>query len=167
MFACIFIPDFCVQAILRLEPGLRTRAVAVLSGRAPLEKVMGVNERARQAGVEVGTTKVQLEAWEDLVLRARSELQEASAHAALLDCALLFSPEVEDGSPGTVLLDLAGLESLLGPLAKIAGDLGQRVSRMGLEGNVAVAKNLMQLFWEAGAFGGGTGFQKAAERGGL
>ncbi len=141
MFACIFIPDFCVQAILRLEPGLRTRAVAVLSGRAPLEKVMGVNERARQAGVEVGTTKVQLEAWEDLVLRARSELQEASAHAALLDCALLFSPEVEDGSPGTVLLDLAGLESLLGPLAKIAGDLGQRVSRMGLEGNVAVAKN--------------------------
>ncbi len=141
MFACIFIPDFSAQAILRFEPEMRACPVAVLTGRPPLEKVMALNERARQAGVEIDMTKSQLEAWENLVLRARSDLQETSAHAALLDCAQSFSPEVEDTLPGTVLLNLAGLEPLLGPLTKIARDLAQRVSQMGLEANVAVAAN--------------------------
>jgi protein ImuB len=141
MFACIFIPDFSVQAIIRFEPELRARPVAVLTGRPPLEKVVALNESARQSGVEVGATKSQLEAWENLVLRARSESQEKSAHAALLDCAQSFSPEVEDASPGTVLLNLAGLEPLFGPLPKIAHDLARRVSQMGLEANIAVAAN--------------------------
>jgi protein ImuB len=141
MFACIFIPDFSVQAIIRFEPELRARSVAVLTGRSPLEKVVALNEKARQTGVEVGATKSQLEAWEKLVLRARSESQETSAHAALLDCAQSFSPEVEDTSPGTALLNLAGLEPLLGPLPKIARDLARRVSQMGLEANIAVAAN--------------------------
>src|ERR1039458_9853309 len=141
MFACIFIPDFSVQAILRFEPKLRSCPVAVLTGRPPLEKVMALNERARQTGVEAGTTRSQLDAWENLVLRVRSQSQEASAHAALLDCAQSFSPEVEDTSPGTVLLNLAGIEPLLGPLPKIARDLAGRVSQMGLEANLAVAAN--------------------------
>jgi protein ImuB len=141
MFACIFIPDFSVQAIIRFEPELRARPVAVLTGRPPLEKVVALNERARQSGVEAGATKSQLEAWENLVLRARSESQEASAHAALLDCAQSFSPEVEDASPGAVLLNLAGLDPLFGPLPKIARDLARRVSQMGLEANLAVAAN--------------------------
>src|SRR6202142_3840355 len=102
---------------------------------------MALNENARLAGVEVGATKSQLEAWENLVLRARSEAQETSAHAALIDCAQSFSPEVEDTSPGTVLLNLAGLEPLLGPLPKIATDLSRSVSQMGLEANIAVAAN--------------------------
>jgi protein ImuB len=141
MFACIFIPDFSVQAIIRFEPELRARSVAVLTGRPPLEKVVALNERARQTGVEIGATKSQLEAWQNLVLRARSESQETSAHAALLDCAQSFSPEVEDTSPGTVLLNLAGLEPLLGPLPKIARDLARRISQMELEANIAVAAN--------------------------
>lgn len=141
MFACLFTPDFVAQAILRLEPDLRLRSVAVLSGRPPLEKVVGINEKARQAGVEIGATKAQLEAWQDLALRPRSEAQEASAHAALLDCAQSFSPQVEDTSPGTVTLSLVGLESVLGPLPKIARNLTHGASQMGLEANLAVAAN--------------------------
>src|SRR5882762_3076818 len=141
MFACIFIPDFSVQAIIRFEPELRARPIAVLTGRSPLEKVVALNERARQSGVEIGATKSQLEAWDNLILRARSESQEASAHAALLDCAQSFSPEVEDSSPGVVLLNLAGLEPLFGTLPKIACDLVLRVSQMGLKANIAVAAN--------------------------
>jgi protein ImuB len=141
MFSCVFIPDFPAEAIIRCELELRTRAVAVLAGRSPLERVMAMNERARQMDVEMGATKAQLEAWEELVLRARSEAQETSAHAALLDCAQSFSPEVEDTASDTVLLNLAGLEPLLGPLPKIARDLAQRCSQLGLGANVAVAAN--------------------------
>jgi protein ImuB len=141
MFACIFIPDFPVEAVIRFEPELRSRAVAVLAGRPPLERVVALNEKARHMGGEAGATKAQLEAWEGLVLRVRSEAQEMSAHAALLDCAQSFSPEVEDTAPGTVLLNLAGLEPLFGSLQKIARELLRRTSGMGLEANVAVASN--------------------------
>ena len=141
MFACLYISDFPVEAIIRFEPELRGRAVAVLAGRPPLEKVVALNEKARQAGVEAGATRSQLEAWGDLVMRPRSELQETSAHAALLDCAQSFSPEIEDTAPDTVLLNLAGLEPLFGPLPKIARELARRASRMELEANVAVAAN--------------------------
>src|SRR5712692_5634860 len=140
-FACIFVPDFPVEALLRAEPELRSQAVAVLEGKAPLQKVFAVNETARRAGVEPGMTKLQVETCAGLVLRARSPLQEKAAHAALLDCAQSFSPRVEDSGCDTVLLDLAGLEPLFGPLPKIARDVARRACDLGLEANVAVASN--------------------------
>ena len=68
-FACIFVPDFPVEALLRAEPDLRSQAVAVLEGKPPLQKVFAVNEKARRAGVSPGMTKIQVEACSDLVLR--------------------------------------------------------------------------------------------------
>ncbi|MBZ5655716.1 MAG: DNA polymerase Y family protein [Acidobacteriia bacterium] len=156
MFACIYIPDFPVEAIIRFEPELRARCVAVLGGRPPLEKVVALNEKARQAGVEIGSTRAQLEAWEELVLRTRSQAQEDSAHAALLDCAQSFSPEIEDSAPNTVLLNLAGLEPLFGPVSKIARDLAHRISKMELEANVAVASNPDAALLAARGFSGVT-----------
>ena len=156
MFACIFIPDFPAQAIICFEPELRVCPVAVLTGRPSLEKVMALNEQARQLGVDVGATKSQLEAWENLVLRPRSESQETSAHATLLDCAQSFSPEVEDTSHGIVLLNLAGLAPLLGPQPKIARDLMQRISQLGLEANIAVASNPDAALLAARGFAGVT-----------
>src|SRR5215471_5329507 len=132
MFCCIFIPDFPVEAILRFEPELRARPVAVLMGRPPLEKVFALNEKSRQAGVEAGATRAQLEAWSELILRTRSLSQEESAHAAVLDCAGLFSPEVEDTAPDTVLLNIDGLEPLFGSLEKIARDIAHRISKLEL-----------------------------------
>ena len=140
-FACIFVPDFPVEALLRAEPELRAQPLAVLEGKPPLEKVLGVNERARQLGIEPGMTKIQVEPCTQLTLRTRSPLQETAAHAALLDCAQSFSPRIEDTAPDTVLLDLAGLESLFGPPARIARDLARRASDLGLEVHVAAAAN--------------------------
>ncbi|MGA2967177.1 MAG: hypothetical protein ABSD64_13275 [Terriglobales bacterium] len=167
MFACIFIPDFSVQAVLRLEPELRARPVAVLAGRPPLERVVALNQPARQMGVELGATKSQLEAWQRLVLRPRSESREKSAHAALLDCAQSFSPEVEDSSPGAVLLNLAGLDPLLGPLPKIARDLARRAAHMGLEADVAVAVNPDAALLAARGFPGVTLIPAGREAGRL
>ncbi len=59
MFACIYIPDFPVEAIVRSEPLLRERAVAVLEGKPPLVRVIALNEKARQLGMEAGMTKLQ------------------------------------------------------------------------------------------------------------
>src|SRR5712692_4480656 len=155
-FACIFVPDFPVEALLRAEPELRSQAVAVLEGKAPLQKVFAVNEKARRAGVEPGMTKLQVEACAGLVLRARSPLQEKATHAALLDCAQSSSPRVEDAGCDTVLLDLAGLETLFGPLPKIARAVARRASNLGLEANVAMASNPDTAVLAARGFSGVT-----------
>src|SRR5580692_675553 len=140
-FACIFVPDFPVEALLRAEPELRTQPLAVLEGKAPLQKVLAVNENARRAGIDPGMSKLQIEACAGLVLRARSLPQEVAAHAALLDCAQSFSPRVEAHGCDTIVLDLAGLQQLFGPLSKIARALARRASDLGLEASVAVAGN--------------------------
>jgi protein ImuB len=155
-FACIFVPDFPAEAIVRAEPDLRSQAVAVLEGKPPLQKVFAVNENARRAGIEPGMTKMQLEPFTEIVLRPRSVLQEAAAHAALLDCAQSFSPRVEDTATDTVILDLSGLESLFGSLPKIARDIARRTSDLGLEANVATAFNPDTARFAARGFSGVT-----------
>jgi protein ImuB len=59
----------------------------------------------------------------------------------LLDCAQSFSPRVEAVGCDTIVLDIAGLQPLFGPLPKIARALARRASDLGLETSVAVARN--------------------------
>jgi protein ImuB len=141
MFACIFVPNFPVAAVLRAEPELRAQAVAIFEGKPPLEKVFAVNESAARMGITPGTTKAQAELCSGVTLRPRSSLQESVAHAALLDCAQSFSPRVEDSAVDTVLVDLEGMESLFGNLSEIACNVFRRAASLGLDANVAVASN--------------------------
>ncbi len=140
-FACIYVPNFPVAAALRAEPELQARAIAILEGKPPLEKTIAVNEKASRMGIAPGMTKAQAELCADLALRLRSPLQESAARAALLDCAQSFSPCMEDADCDTTLLDLAGMESLLGSLPEISRAISDRAVALGLEANVAVASN--------------------------
>jgi protein ImuB len=92
----------------------------------------------------------------EVKLRRRSPAQEAAAHAALLDAACAFSPRVEATAADTVVLDLAGLESLFGPAAKLARDLARRASELGVEAHVAVAADPDTAIYAARAFAGVT-----------
>src|SRR5579884_2209649 len=141
MFACIYIPDFRVEAIVRTEPLLRERAAAVLDGKPPVVRIVALNERARQMGMEAGMTKLQAGIFEECVLRQRSHEQEKAAHSALLDVAFGFAPRVEDTAEDRVLLDLSGMERMHGSAGNMARELASRVSATGVEANVAVASN--------------------------
>ena len=140
-FACIYIPNFLIAAALRAEPEFQGHAVAIFTGKPPLETILAVNENAKALGIAPGMTKAQAELCPELALRPRSPLQESSAHAALLDCAQSFSPCMEDSACDAALLDLAGMESLLGPLSKIACAISERARILGLNANIAVAAN--------------------------
>src|SRR3984893_4491567 len=141
MFACIFVPNFPVAAALRAKPELQARAVAIVEGKPPLERIVAVDEKATRLGIAPGMTKAQAELCSEIALRQRSLLQEAAAHAALLDCAQSFSPCVEDAACDTALLDLAGMESLFGSLPDISRAISNRATTLGLAANVAVASN--------------------------
>jgi protein ImuB len=162
-FACIFVPDFPVEAILRAEPELRSQAVAGLQGKPPLQTILAVNEKARRAGVLPGMTKLQVEGCTEIALRDRSELQEFAAHQALFDCAQSFSPRVEDVAPDTLLLDLSGLTQLFGSLPKIAREIFRRALEMGLETNIAVAFTLEAALLAAHGFSGVTAVPEGKE----
>src|ERR1022692_876747 len=138
-FACIYVPNFPVAAALRAEPELHAHPVAIFEGKPPLEKIIAVNDKA--VGITPGMTKAQAELCAELALRPRSSLHESAAHAAVLDCAQSFSPCVEDAACDTALLDLAGMESLLGSLPEISRAISNRAATLGLAANVAVASN--------------------------
>ena len=110
MFAVIYIPDFHLQAALRLEPDLRSRPVALLDGELPKAFVFQLTEAARKAGVCAGLTSIQAMArCGDVILRSRSLGQEQAARDILLQCAYCFSPVIEDTADGVCTMDLRGL----------------------------------------------------------
>jgi protein ImuB len=169
-FACLFVPDFPVQAVVRHEVELRDQWVAVLEGSPPLMKVCSANGRAKAAGVEVGMTKAEAEVCPGVVWRWRSPAAEASAHAALLDCAWTISPRVEDVCEGddgkrldTVVLDISGCERLFGSPEKIANDLRRVAWDVGLDARVAVAGNAEAAVCAARGFPGITVITEGGE----
>jgi protein ImuB len=64
-----------------------------------------------------------------------------SAHASLLDCASAFSPRVEDTTPGTVVLDIEGLQHLFGSTEELAQHLQQYVAALGVDVQIGIASN--------------------------
>jgi len=152
-FASIHVPDFSVQAVIRAEPALRGRAVALLEGNPPLANVVAANLSALQAGIELGMTKTQAGDF-GVEIRPRSPAQEKTAHAALLDLGWSISPRVEDTAQDTILLDLAGLASLSGTDEAVADRMAQQAESLDLVVNVAVASNVEAARLAARGFSG-------------
>ncbi|MGC2743648.1 MAG: hypothetical protein WA672_10700, partial [Candidatus Angelobacter sp.] len=140
LFGCLYIPDFPVQAALRnTNCDLSKQPAAILDGPESLMKVCAVNEAARRCGIDRGMTRLQAETCGGVVLRKRSPEQEEAAQAALLDCGYGFSPRVESAAPGTIILDLAGAERLLGSPQQIGHGLQRCAEECGFIANIGVA----------------------------
>jgi protein ImuB len=153
-FACIHIPDFLVQSVVRAEPALRNTAIALLSGKPPLWTVVAANAAALRSGVQLGMTKSQVAEFCTVEIRHRSEAQEKATHAALLDVGWSISPRVEDTAADTIVLDLEGLASLFGTNENIARELSQRATQVGVIPHVAVASNIEAAILAARGFAG-------------
>jgi protein ImuB len=163
-FACVYIPDFLVQAVVRSQPSLGERALVLISGAPPLWSVVAANPAAFEAGIQLGMTKAQVAQFGTVQICLRSEAQEQAAHAALLDAAWSVSPRVEDAARGTVVLDLEGLSALFGADENIARELARRVAAIGLAARVAVATNMEVAIHAARGFPGITIIPAGEER---
>jgi protein ImuB len=163
-FAAIFIPNFMFQAIVRCEPELRMQPLAVIEGQPPIYYVVAVNRLAEKLGVAVGMTRANAEQFQQIQIRPRSHIQEATAHQALLDAAWSVSSRVEDAAPDTLLLDLAGLTRLFGELEEIAQRILSRTSELGMDAQVAVSANVETARIVARALSGITVVPEGEER---
>jgi len=144
LFACVHAPDYIVQAALRPTtpvPGGGATAAAVVDGPESLLRVVACNAAARSLGVRGGMTRGQAGLCPGVLVKKRSLPQEEAAGTALLDCALGFSPRVESTHSGQVILDLTGMERLLGTAAEMGHQLASLAEACGFSVNVALGPN--------------------------
>jgi protein ImuB len=153
-FASIFVPNFLLQAVVRAEPALGERALALIEGNPPLCRVVAINEKAAQRGIEIGMTKTDVEQFAGAEIRPRSPAQEKTAHAALLDIGWSVSPRIEDTAQDAIVLDLAGLTSLFGAEKDIGAHLVECSATCGLRVNVGIASNIETALIAARGFAG-------------
>jgi protein ImuB len=149
MFAVIHIPDFELQAALRLEPELRSRPVALLDDAPAKAAVVQSTVAARQAGVCRGQTSTQaLARCGGVVIKTRSRAQEETVTAMLLQCACAFSPAIEATAQGVCTLDLQGLPAAAGDPEKWAKNILDALEQLQLQAQIGVAET-PHLAWLA------------------
>ena len=153
-FASVYVPNFMVQAVVRAEPELRGRALALVEGEPPLWKIVAANPGALQAGIELGMGGSQAKQFSSVEILRRSSGLEKAAHAALLDVGWSVSPRVEDTAADTIVLDIAGLTSLFGFVKNLAEALAESASNIGLRPHIAVASNIEAAIHAARGFHG-------------
>jgi protein ImuB len=144
LYACVRVPEFPAQALLRLRPDLRQRPCVILDGEPPLQFVCSRNRLAARQGVADGMTPVELDTFPLVTRLHRSKPEENSTRLVLLECAGAFSPRMEErccGKEFACILDIAGTESLFGPPQKLAERLVERLQLLGISSNVAVSRN--------------------------
>jgi len=139
-FGCILVPDFPLQAWLRVEPESASRPVGILAESAGRLEVSWVSRAAQEAGVRPGMTLAQARSiCSGLMARPVAAPWIRSAHEALLDLALGFSPSVQSFEPGLVVLDLAGTSGLYPSRPAMACALVAQARRMGFSACVGIA----------------------------
>jgi len=133
---------------------LKQSPIAILEGPANLSRVVATNGAARSAGIQIGMTKLQVEACGGVFLRKRSLANEETAQAALLDWGRFFSPCAESTCPGTVIIDLLGTEKLFGSPQNTADKIVMQGTKFGFALNVGVAANPDTAMYAARGYSG-------------
>ncbi len=153
--ACLYVPDFPLAAVWRVEPDLRGAAVAVVDGHGPRATVLAASPEAAQRGVGAGLTVAQAMAVAaGLTVRQAAPDVLRAAQAALCDAAESFSPRVEDAGNGLAYLDLNGLHRGHGSESQLATILSQRARHLGLDAQVGVAGSKVAAYLAARRGGG-------------
>ena len=141
-FACVVVPYFAAAAVERVEPGLRERPLAVVSGAPPATRVVDANDAARACGVHSVMTEADARTrCPALVSRTLAEDVGAAARHALLDAGLAVSPRVEDAGPGVVHVDTTGLERLVGDATAVGRRLLRETRAVGFTATVGLAES--------------------------
>lgn len=108
-FAALLLPALPLQALLRDEPALAGRAVAVTEGEGRRARVL--HAAASAVGLEPDLpVTLALSRCPGLVLQPRRPAAETEAQRLLLAAAFALSPRVENTRGGLVTVDLQGAE---------------------------------------------------------
>ena len=170
-YAAIHIPEFPVVAWLRSDSAVRLRALAVIEGTAPLQRVVSINRAAKAQGVSRGISKVQAEATGPLLFRNRCIEEETAAFQVALEVAERFSPRIQAlAAPSnqyaqahtlsvSLLLDRTGTETLFGSAEQYAQKLKAELGVANFPCSIATCPNAEASMLLARSYPGVTSVQ--------
>ena len=141
MFAAIFIPNFSLQAVLRVAPDSRPLPVAIVDPELSATDIFQCTPAAENAGVTGGLTPAQAMArCQNLKILARSPAREKSATEILLQTAFTFSPNIELTALGVCTIEMKrlGLQGKAAMQAR-AGKIIEALARFDLDAKIGVA----------------------------
>ncbi len=108
-FAVLLVPDFALRALLRGDPSLAGRPVALVEGEGRRARVTEASPEARGVSPGLAAT-LALSRCPGLLVAARSPEAEVEAHRLLMAAAFTLSPRVEATSRGCCTVDLQGCD---------------------------------------------------------
>lgn len=139
--ACVNLPDFPVQLLLRRQPEWKNQPVAVVDADKPQGAILWVNEHARKLRILPGMRYAAGLALCGSLCAAVVPAKEIQTAIASLGRRLRsFSPGVEPAveEPGLFWLDASGLERLYASLIKWAQGIRSVMHRDGFHASVVV-----------------------------
>lgn len=138
--ACMWIPDLCLQAHLRMDPQSSTMPVAFSDGNETRGVIVAMTPMAADEGIVVGMRVAQARAVSaDTVIRPASPEVIDAAMAALADVASSVSARVEIDEREFVFCECEGTALLWASESELAGVLVARAARCGLPVRVGIA----------------------------
>lgn len=144
LYVCAHVREFPAQALLRLRPDWKGRAVAVLDGPAQNASVCARNRLAAQRGVTHGLQRAEAEQLAGVNVVVHSPHVERAALEIMYETAAQFSPRVEDVSSANataLMLDMQGSELLYGSAERMAAQLRAALLDAGFRVSVAASAN--------------------------
>jgi protein ImuB len=137
--ACVDLPAFALQLLLRRHPEWRSRPAAVVDVDKPQGVVLQLNERARAARILPGMRyAAALSLCRELHAAEVTRKEIERATVAVAKQLRQFTPEVEPAAdePGVFWLNAAGLERLYGSLGEWVRRVRGGLERAGLNATV-------------------------------
>lgn len=126
MFAALYLPDFELQAALRLQPELHQQPVALLDDEEAKAKILQFTKSAAEAGVRAGLTASQgLARCLSLIIKPRAREQEKIAGEILLQHAATLAPEIEATAPGICTVRFTSLKRCRENVERVVRQLAQ------------------------------------------
>jgi protein ImuB len=133
--ACVEVPHFFVQSIVRSDPELVDKPLVVSEGNSLID----LSAAAAKLGVHPSMTVPQARAVApEATFRVRSRELETAAQAALSDVGAAFSPRVEPAN-GRIYADVSGLQRLWPSEEDLARAMVTMCERLGLQVRVGIA----------------------------
>lgn len=126
LYACLYINEFLVQALLRLRSWLRDRPCVVMDGDPPFTKGLLAEHEGASGRVANNMTQVEVDAFPSVTVLTRSRKEEEATRKSLFECVGVFSPHVEEENEKSAFLcviDIAGTEKLYGVPEILSHDL--------------------------------------------
>jgi protein ImuB len=148
MYAAILTPNLALQSILRSDPLLRNKPVAVLENSSRRSLVLQVNSLAEENGIKPGIVAAKaLARCAEIVIRYRSLQQECASQRLLRDAALTISPRVEKTRENLYTINLIGVrrQSLQHRFEKLVAHL----HKLGLEAQIGIAHYALTALYAA------------------